>query len=242
MAVSPCEGAILEQLFADVGDFIERNRAWAGPILGAIVFGESMVLIGAFFPATVLMATAGGMIGAGLLEPLPVLLWCIAGAVLGDAVSYWLGRRLGPAALRSRLLRPRRRMLARARLFFQRYGAASIYLCRFMGPVRAFVPLMAGMMGMTQRRFQLANAGSALIWVPVMLAPGYLAAKGVSGLGGGHGAELQILAIVGGVVAAVVIWRLVEKRLSRLAAMEDRRREHGPRAGGAAAPPGKDGM
>ena len=64
----------LEQFFADLGDFIARHSQWAGPILGLITFGESMVLIGAFFPATVLMVTAGGLAGAGVIDPLPLLL------------------------------------------------------------------------------------------------------------------------------------------------------------------------
>ena len=170
----------MELPLAELGAFIERHRVWAGPVLGLITFGESMVFVGAFFPATALMVVAGGLAAAGVLHPVPVLLWCIAGAVGGDAVSYWLGRRAGPAAWRHPLMRPRRKAVARARLFFRRYGVASIFLCRFMGPVRAFVPLIAGVTAMKSARFQLANLGSALVWVPVMLAPGYFAAKGVN--------------------------------------------------------------
>lgn len=206
----------MEQLIADLGGFIERHRAWAGPVLGLIVFGESMAFIGAFFPATVLMVAAGGLAGAGVLHPVPVLLWCVAGAVLGDAVSYWLGRRIGPAAWSHPRLRPHRRALARARLFFCKHGAASIYLCRFMGPVRAFVPLSAGMTAMAHRRFQFANVGSALVWVPVMLAPGYLAAKGVEGLGfagDAHTLGLVVLAAVLVTAAAAWAWGFVRKRL-----------------------------
>lgn len=169
----------MEHLADDLRQFIIDNRMWAGPILGLITFGESMVVIGAFFPATALMLIAGGMAATGILDPWSVVLWCVAGAVAGDAVSYWLGRKAGPRAWRHPVMRKRRKMAARARLFFRRFGTASIFLCRFMGPVRAFVPLIAGMTAMPQVRFQLANIGSALIWVPVMLAPGYLAGKGL---------------------------------------------------------------
>jgi len=172
----------MEETVAALAGFIERHGAWAGPVLGLITFGESLVFVGAFFPATAIMVVAGGLAAAGVLDPLPVVLWCVAGAVLGDAVSYWLGRRAGPAAWRHPLLRPRRRALARARLFFRRYGVVSIFLCRFMGPVRAFVPLIAGITAMKHTRFQLANLGSALVWVPAMLAPGYLATEGATGL------------------------------------------------------------
>ena len=196
----------MESFFNTLGDFIRENAAWAGPILGLITFGESMVLIGAFFPATALMLVAGGLAAAGVVHPLELIVWCVAGATLGDAVSYWLGRKLGPSAWRSRLLKDQRRLAARARLFFRQWGVASIYLCRFMGPVRAFVPLIAGITAMPHLKFQLANLGSALIWVPVMLAPGYLAGIGISLLGENeHAMEW----IAGGVALFVLMFLVV---------------------------------
>lgn len=215
---------VLENWLGDLSGFIEEHRAWAGPVLGLITFGESMVLIGAFFPATALMVVAGGLVGAGILHPAPVLFYCVLGAVLGDAVSYWIGRRLGMRAVWHPLLRRHVRSMARARLFFRRYGSASIYLCRFMGPVRAFVPLIAGMTGMGHRRFQIANVGSAVVWVPVMLAPGYLGAKGADELGllrDGHSVDLLILAGVAILVAAALSRRqIIAARARRRQRME----------------------
>ncbi len=161
-----------------LSEAIKRHREWAGPILGLITFGESLVVIGAFFPATALMILAGSLAAVGLLDPAQLLFWCIAGAVGGDAVSFWLGRAAGPRGARHRLLRPHRRSVARARLFIRRYGVLSILICRFLGPVRAVLPTIAGMMSMGHQRFQVANVVSALVWVPVMLAPGYLATRG----------------------------------------------------------------
>jgi membrane protein DedA with SNARE-associated domain len=191
--------------FGGLGDFIRENSAWAGPILGLITFGESMVLIGAFFPATALMLVAGGLAADGTVNILELIAWCIAGAFLGDAVSYWLGRKLGPAAWRSPLLRNQRKLAARSRLFFRRWGVTSIYLCRFMGPVRAFVPLIAGITAMPHGRFQLANFGSAAIWVPVMLAPGYLGGLGLRWLDRyEHGLEYG----VAGLAVLIVVFLL----------------------------------
>ena len=205
-------------MIADLGEFIERHRMWAGPVLGLITFGESMVLIGAFFPATALMVVAGGLAGAGVLNPIPVLAWCVAGAVAGDAISYWIGRRMGPRAWRHPRMRPHRKAMARARLFFRKYGVVSIYLCRFMGPVRAFVPLICGITQMPNRRFQLANLGSALIWVPVMLAPGYLTAKGIGGpLFEGDGHKIGYV-LVAAAAASFVTWKAWEFIRARLPA------------------------
>lgn len=196
----------MHDLINDLGGFIARNAVWAGPILGLVTFGESMVVIGAFFPATALMVIAGGLAAAGVLHPAEVLLWCLAGAIAGDAVSYWLGLRTGPVAWRHPLLKSRRRLVARARLFFKRYGVLSIILCRFLGPVRAFVPFIAGVTRMAQLRFQVANIVSALIWVPVMLAPGYLAGKGFTAMQGqSHSLEWALACVVALVFLALAV-------------------------------------
>lgn len=210
----------MEDFVAEIGEFARTHVVWAAPVLGLTTFGESLVIIGAFFPATALMVTAGGLIGAGILDPWPVLAWCVAGATLGDAVSYALGRRLGLGAWRHPVLRPHRRAAARARLFFRKYGVASIFLCRFMGPVRAFVPLIAGMTAMSQLRFQVANVLSALVWVPAMLAPGWLASRGVVALDlGEHIHTVGILATIAivGTLLAWAGWRLLSRRLLQTA-------------------------
>ena len=197
----------MNHLMESLAELIQRHIVWAGPILGLVTFGESMVLIGAFFPATALMIVAGTLAGAGMIHPVPVLLWCVAGAIAGDAVSFWIGRSVGPRAWRYPALRPHLRMVARARLFFRKYGIASIVLCRFIGPVRAMVPLIAGVTRMRQARFQAANVVGALVWVPVMLAPGYLTARGLDRLGSEGIERLSIgiaaLAITGLVLLAV---------------------------------------
>ncbi|WP_438893529.1 DedA family protein, partial [Bacillus cereus group sp. BC2] len=79
---------------------IETNQAWAGPITFLLTLGESMVLLGLFIPATALMLLTGGLIGAGTLDPWNILAWGIAGAIVGDALSYALGRWAGPSVLR----------------------------------------------------------------------------------------------------------------------------------------------
>lgn len=171
----------MESFIHDAAAFIARNGAWAGPLQGLMTFGESLVLVGAFVPATALMAATGVLVATDVLSPAPVLFWGCIGAVLGEALSYQLGRRAGPAIWRHRRLRPQRKSVARARLYFRRYGATSIFLGRFLGPLQAVVPLTAGATGMDQGRFHVANVLSALIWTPAMLAPGYVAAGGLDG-------------------------------------------------------------
>ncbi len=200
----------MDEIIGEVATFITQHREWAGPIILGLAFGESLVIVGMLIPATALMVAVGGMIGAGLLEPIPMFLWAVVGAVLGDWVSFALGRRIGRAALRRPPLDRYRTAIAKARLIFRRYGVLSILLGRFLGPVRATVPLVAGIMGMRTRTFQCANVASALLWVPALFAPGYLATTSV-----GEAVLLTRaqLAIMAAVVAIVTIFGIIASLL-----------------------------
>ncbi|CAN7394252.1 DedA family protein [Phenylobacterium sp. LjRoot164] len=204
----------MEAFIQSLADFITRHAAWAGLVLGLVTLLESLALIGAFIPATALMVMAGGLIAAGVLDPVEVVLWCVAGAIIGDAVSFELGRRLGPRALRHPMFKGHRRKVARTRLFNRQYGAASIFIGRFFGPLRAFVPLVAGLLQMRRRTFQLANALSAVVWVLAILAPGYFAAKGLAELEALGEAHLTTIAAItlGGLVIIGLVAREVLRR------------------------------
>ncbi|MEH0196449.1 DedA family protein [Caulobacter sp. CCNWLY153] len=201
--------------------FIAQHAAWAGLALGLVTFGESMVVVGAFLPATVMLLAAGGMIAAGVLEPISVFGWALVGAILGDALSYWLGRRLGARALRHPLLSPHHRLVARTRLLTRRHGVASLFIGRFAGPLRAFIPVAAGMARMPARHFHLANIGSAVVWVAAFLTPGYLAARGVSAIPAST--LIGVLAGLGAAAAAILAisklrgWRPLPRALQTTA-------------------------
>lgn len=212
----------MDSLLSSAADFIARHHVWAGVVLGAVTFLESLVVIGAFVPATGLLVAAGGLVAAGVLDPVSVIAGCVIGAVMGDAISYWIGRRLGTGVLRQPMLLPHRRKIAWTRLYCRRYGVASIFIGRFFGPLRAFVPVMVGVLRMRQRVFQLANVTSALVWVLAMLAPGYLAAKGLEQLefmSEAHGPTLMLIAFGALVVVAVVGMRWLKGRAAKRSAL-----------------------
>jgi membrane protein DedA with SNARE-associated domain len=170
---------VLVDIVASLEVFLRDNRDLAGPILGVIAFGESLVLVGLFFPATAIMLITGGLLQSGILDPTPVILWSIVGASLGDMVTYWLGRWIGPSVVHHWPLNRDKEAVARARLFFRKYGFLSIFIGRFLGPVRPTIPLVAGIMRMRHITFQIANVTSAMAWVPFMLLPGYFFARSV---------------------------------------------------------------
>ena len=184
--------------------FIENHQAWAGVIVGLLAFGESLIVVGILLPGTTVLVIVGGLVGAGIIQPLPVLLAAMIGAALGDTVSFLLGLRLGRGVVHKWPLSRFRREIARARLFFRRYGFAAIFLGRFFGPLRATVPLVAGMMGMNRRRFQIANVLSAILWAPVVLSPGWLVAKGADRFAELGASSLFGLAAIAAVIAIII--------------------------------------
>lgn len=206
----------MEQIVNEITLFINSNQEWAAFILGLLAMGESLLVVGIAIPATAVMLVVGGLIGNGTLDAGPVVFWGIVGAVVGDAISYYIGRLLGPKIIHRWPLNKQRRAVARARHFFYRYGILSIFAGRFLGPLRAILPTVAGVMKMRHRRFQVANVLSAIVWIPVMLLPGYLTGKSIGALGSdGTNAGLIISFVMSVVIAVWITLALIRKRKSR---------------------------
>lgn len=166
----------LAALFSDLLGFIERNRAFAGPVFALLAFGESLVVIGVLVPATGVMMAAGALVGTGALPLADIWIGGAVGAALGDSISFWVGRRLGPHVDRLWPFSRHPEMLAAARAAFVRWGWAAVVIGRFIGPLRASVPTVAGMSPMGAGLFQAANIGSAIVWIPVLIAPASIGA------------------------------------------------------------------
>lgn len=206
----------MDQIVNEVTLFINNHQEWAAFILGLLAMGESLLIVGLAIPATAVMLVVGGLVGNGTLEPVPVLIWGIIGAVVGDAISYYIGRLLGPKIIHRWPLNKQRRAVARARHFFYRYGVLSIFAGRFLGPLRAILPTVAGVMKMRHFRFQVANVLSAIVWVPVMLLPGYLTGKSLGALSSGStNAGLFISFIISVFIAVWITLVLIRKRKTR---------------------------
>jgi membrane protein DedA with SNARE-associated domain len=137
-------------------------------------FGESFPLVGLVFPGTTVLMAAGTLLSAGTLPYVPILIAAALGAILGDSVSYWLGRKFGGSIARVWPFTRQPYLLSTGILFFQRHGGKSVFIGRFFGPIRAVVPLAAGIMQMPRGRFWFANVSSALVWAPMLLLAGDL--------------------------------------------------------------------
>jgi membrane protein DedA with SNARE-associated domain len=164
----------MSHIATSILDLIKTHPEGAVALIAFTAFGESFLLVSLLFPGTAILVAAGGLIAAGILDPLQVIAAGILGGILGDAASFWLGQKFGGALPK---LWPFRRNPERIQSgidFFVRYGAIAVFLGRFLGPLRATVPTVAGMMKMPTRRFYLANVLSAVVWVPALVLSGDL--------------------------------------------------------------------
>ena len=149
---------------------------WGGyTVLFAIVFAETGLLIGFFLPGDSLLVTAGLVASAGALNIWWLNVLLIVAAVVGDSTGYAIGRRLGPRLFtrqKSLLFNPAH--VERTRRFYERYGAKTIVIARFVPIVRTFAPVLAGVGEMEYRRFVFYNVAGGVGWVVSMTSAGYL--------------------------------------------------------------------
>lgn len=199
--------------FSAATDFIAAHSAWAAAIMFVVVFCESFAFVSLLVPGTAILAASGALVGAGTVPAFDLLLGAVPGAIAGDAISYWLGRRYGQAITRAWPLNRYPEMVERGEGFLKRHGAAGVFFGRFCGPVRAVAPLLAGMAHMKPGVFWAANVSSAAIWAPVVMLPGALVGWAVDGT-----ANLERWLAVGGVAAVLAAgaWFLMRRRAVRL--------------------------
>lgn len=145
-----------------------------------IVFVETGLFVGFFLPGDSLLVTAGVFAAAGDLNVLTLLLGASVCAVAGDQVGYWIGRRAGDTLYN----RPdskvfKRKHLERAHAFYEKHGAKTIVLARFVPIVRTFAPAVAGAAAMQYRRFVFYNIAGGILWVFSTVLLGYFLGRSV---------------------------------------------------------------
>jgi membrane-associated protein len=142
-----------------------------------IVFIETGLFFGFFRPGDSLLITAGIIAAAGTLDIRWLIVFPSIAAIAGDQLGYIIGRRAG-AALRQRYSRFNKH-LDRAHAFYEKYGAKTIVIARFVPIVRTFVPAVAGAARMNYRRFVTYNIVGGLLWVWGMTLAGYSVGRAI---------------------------------------------------------------
>jgi membrane-associated protein len=173
----------------------------AVPLLAALVFLESGVLLGFFLPGDSVLFTGGLLVASGAIHlPVAVVVAVVVvAAVLGDQLGYALGRRIGPRVFSGRGSRwLSAKHLERAEVFFARHGSRAVVLARFVPVVRTLTPFLAGTAAMPRARFTAYNAGGGAVWAVGIILIGYF-------LGDVPMVADHVELIIGGVVAVSTV-------------------------------------
>ncbi len=165
-----------------------------------VCIGEAVFIVGLLVPSLPILLLTGGIIAQGGLPFWPIYFAAVVGAVIGDAISYGVGYLLKD---RIKTIWPFKNylpLIAQGETFFARHGGKAIFIGRFITGVKAVIPGVAGMLGMSYRHFTIINVISAFVWaaahiLPGMLLTGYLKSIGLS---------LELVIIVGALVLTVL--------------------------------------
>ncbi|MFT4148357.1 MAG: VTT domain-containing protein [Micrococcaceae bacterium] len=157
--------------------FLQGLGPWAVVGLVAIIFAETGLLIGFFFPGDSLLFTAGMFCATGAMNIHILILIALIflAAFVGNQVGYYIGQKAGPAIFNkkdSKLFK--KEYVDKTYAFFDKYGARSIVLARFVPIVRTFIPVAAGVSKMNYRSFTIFNAVGAFLWSTIVITMGYL--------------------------------------------------------------------
>jgi membrane-associated protein len=165
---------LLVHLDRSLGTVVDAYGAWAYPVLALVIFAETGLVVTPFLPGDSLLFAAGAVAARGGLNVWGLAALLAAAAIVGDAVNYWVGRALGARLVgggRSRYVRQEH--LDRTHAFYERHGAKTIVLARFVPIVRTFAPFVAGLGRMTYSRFTVYNVTGAVLWVGIFVFGGY---------------------------------------------------------------------
>lgn len=187
--------------------WIGAHPVAAGAVIFAIAFCDAVIVLGAIVPALPLLFAVGVLIGLGEISG-PYALVCAAlGALAGDGISFWVGHRWGPRLRAHWPFSKYPQLLDRGEVLFRRNAIKSILIARYVGPIRPFVPAVAGMLRMPLKRYAPASLLAAISWAALFLLPGWVfgqAYDAVAAVAGRLGLVLGLLLVV-----LVLAWAIV---------------------------------
>ena len=153
--------------------WLTTHPQWLGLAIFVVACIECLAIAGIIVPGTVLLFAIAVLAGSGALSLGETLLLGYLGGLLGDAISYTLGRHFHQNIRRLPLLRTHPQWIGSAETYFQRYGIASLLVGRFIGPLRPMLPMVAGMFDMPIPRFIMVSLVSGAGWAIAYLLPGW---------------------------------------------------------------------
>jgi membrane-associated protein len=178
---------------------------------------EAVPVVGSVIPGSTIILALSALVPGGELRLEWVLAAAIAGALLGDGSAFWIGHRAQREILSTWPLANYPRVVAQSEAFFRRWGALAVFFARFVPPIRAFVPITAGALGMPPPRFYAVNIPAILLWAPAHVLPGVLAVSAMHEYAGlpphaGLARHFWMLAVITGALAVAVATWIVRRR------------------------------
>ena len=187
--------------------FVSTHAEFAYLALFLAALLEAVPVIGSVIPGSTIIFALSALIPGGELQLKWVLLAAIVGALLGDGSAFWFGHREKREILATWPLSNYPRVIVRSEAFFHRWGTLAVFFARFIPPIRAFIPVTAGALGMSPPVFYSINIPAILLWAPAHVLPGVAAVSALHRYGGfaPHAGIAKMYWIVAVLVGAVAI-------------------------------------
>src|SRR5713226_3807515 len=192
---------------AEITEFISAHPQYACWAIFFLALSEAIPIVGTVVPGSTLVVAISALATRANIAPWLLLVAATMGAIIGDGLSFWLGQRYHREILQRWPMNQFPQLIARSEAFFNQYGSASVFLARFTAVVRAFVPLIAGILRMPARQFYVANILSAIVWAPAHVFPGVV--FGILVRLAGAGPEMIFVLAVAAMLVVLALFRLV---------------------------------
>ena len=177
---------------------------------------EAVPIVGSVIPGSTVIFALSALVPGGELQLGWVLLAATTGALLGDGSAYLLGYREQREILNAWPLSNYPRVVSQSEAFFHRWGILAVFFARFVPPIRAFIPMTAGALGMKPSIFYAVNIPAVLLWAPAHVLPGVLAVSALHRYGGltphaGLAKHYWILAVIVGALIVALASRVIRR-------------------------------
>ena len=202
--------SFIDQLIA----FVSANAWLAYLTLFLAALLEAVPVVGSVIPGSTIILALSALVPGGELKLWWVLAAAIAGALLGDGSAFWAGHRAQREILNTWPMTNYPRVVAQSEEFFRRWGTWAVFFARFVPPIRAFVPITAGALGMSPARFYAVNIPAILLWAPAHVLPGVMAVSALEQYGvfehtGGSAKHFWMPIVIGAAfVLALAVWTI----------------------------------
>lgn len=195
-------------------DFLNLNPHYIYLFIFCIAIMESLAVVGIILPGVALLSAVSILAGELHLPIAFILLSAILGAILGDALSFMLGQFFEKKLQGFWPFKTHPNWIESGHEFFLKHGGKSIFIGRFIGPLRPFVPLAAGMLQMPAKKFYALNILSAVCWAPIYTLPAYYFSQMISlkQLFSWQGILVLVLVSAVAIVASVILKKTKKRK------------------------------